>query len=230
MRKTIKYLPIIASILCSLFMFSVGFSSWYILIPPESETGGSTFITYPYDEHIVLNNVDMFEYESTHFVVYETDEKGDYKTDSDGNLIKRAPVFGSDNFGYIKVQYSFTQSAKDAAEKRGSYTVELSLFYENAKETSPGVAPELFTSTNIEASIDGFNTVYTLELGDGEQTDIFSFKHRFGSTLPDNFTVIYKFKTKAGSSFRKDFGQYLLPGDDNVDATVFLTSAREVRE
>ena len=226
MRRTIKYFPIITSILCSLFMFSVGFSSWYILIPPESETTGGSFISYPYDERVVLDNVDMFEYESTHFVVYETDENGKYKTDESGNYIKSAPVFGSDNFGYIKVQYSFTQSAKDTAKKQGSYTVELSLFYENAKETSSGAAPMLFTSTNIEASIYGSDVLHT----PSEQTDRFSFKHSFGSTLPDGFTVIYKFKTKAGSSFRKDFGQYLLPGDDNVEATVFLTSAREVSE
>ena len=161
---------------------------------------------------MVIENIDIFEFETTHFVEYEDGQK------------KPSPKFGTDNYGYIKVQYSFTDAAKAEAVKQGGYSAELSLFYENAKPNSDGTQPSLFTPSNIEATVNGVGSVYKPT----EQTERFSFVYSFGSELPGGFTVIYRFKTKAGLDFRNDFGKYLVLGNDNTPSTMFLTSAREV--
>ena len=205
MRRTIKYIPILMSILVSVFMFSVGFSSWLVINPTVSGDQGGSFSAYEVNEYIVWHKTDMFKYTSLYFV---DESNTSYKIkDEDGNPVK--------NVGKITVTYSLTETAK-ALAANGGLKVTFRLGYTDANGT-----PKLFTTTNTQAFVKGKDEPYKPEADTVE----FAFTHTFsGSSLPDTFTVTYVFTTTVGSGFRNEFGKYLLNNKNGV-TTKFVTSA-----
>ena len=210
MRRLFKYVPILMSVLTSMFLFSVGFSSWLVTKPLEVGDVDGSFQAHEVNDFVSWKGTTMFEYTSLYF-----------KDDELNKVGETAPSYklGDSNRGQITVTYSLTDAGK-AAALDGGLTVTFRLGYTDANGTLR------FKSSNTKVTVNG--SVYSLS-GESAQA---SASHTFNTTngIPEgDFTVIYEFNTTVGAGFRSEFGQYLLnnkKGDDGVYRTTkFVTSA-----
>ena len=204
-----KYIPILASVLCSVFMFSVGFSSWLIVTWQSIDPSGGGFVVYDVNEYVVCESGPaVFNYTSIYFVESDREEY----------------TLGSQNTGYITVVYDFTDEAKALMTEAGGLTLAFNLWYQDAKLDASGNLPKMFTSTNIKATL----STSSAEYKPSEATDFFSFSHTFKvgalQDAPASVTVTYTLTTTVGQGFRADFGQYLLNNKNGL-TTKFVTSA-----
>ncbi|MBQ8528389.1 MAG: hypothetical protein IJ459_01500 [Clostridia bacterium] len=218
MRRLFKYVPILMSVLSSVFLFSVGFSSWLTVTVHSDKASGGSFAIYEVNEYVQCpNGPQVFSYTSLYFV---DDDNSPF--DANGNL-----NLDAENCGNISVTYFFTDKAKEAAKSTNGLTLKFSLWYTDAKDDA-----KIFKASNTTASVSTGESTYHPD----STTDNFSFKHTFTSTeenpLPDSVTVTYTLTTTV-RNFRTDFGQYLLDnyGADSVGiggrTTKFFTSAEE---
>ena len=205
MRRLFKYVPILMSVLSSVFLFSVGFSSWLVTNPSQSDGVDGSFSAYEANEYVVWKGTSMFDYTSLYF--------------KDDILNTEGYDLGNDNVGRIVVTYSLTDAGKSKATSEG-LTVNFCLGYTDANGTL------LFKPSNTKVMVNGSEHSIS-----GESIQA-SASHTFNSTngIPEgNFTVIYEFNTTVGAGFRSEFGQFLLynkKGDDGVYRTTkFVTSA-----
>ncbi|MBO5907949.1 MAG: hypothetical protein J6Q85_07365 [Clostridia bacterium] len=209
MRKIIKYIPILASILCSIFMFSIGFSSWLIIFVPETDPVSGSFASYDVNEYVVCESGPaVFNYTSLYFIESGREEYG----------------LNTPNKGYITVLYNFTDTAKAKMTEGNGLTLTFNLWYQDAKPDADGNQPKIFTAGNTVASLSASSEQYK----PSATTDRFSFDYTFKAdsvaTAPDTVTVTYTFTTTVGQGFRAAFGQYLLNNKDGL-TTKFVTSA-----
>lgn len=239
MRRTIKYIPILMSILVSVFMFSVGFSSWLVINPTVSGDQGGSFSAYEVRELVKHNTQEMFQYSSLHFTNSEHDEL-------DKGTISAYYVLYIDD---CNKEYNGT----DSSGKQISWKLTLTLSYANLVST-PAVG--LFSEVNA----DGYSRQVTSKitaiphfaleddqvLASGNFTnDAESIEHDLtnnetsltlsvdSSKLPKSGTYFLKVdyifnipkKTTGGvpSNFRHMFGQYIK--NFKNDKTEFITIA-----
>ena len=214
MRRLFKYVPILMSVLSSVFLFSVGFSSWLTVTVPSDKVSGGSFTAYEVNDYLVWNGTEMFEYTSLYF-----------KDDELNKVGETAPSYklGDSNRGQITVTYSLTDAGKAKAASEG-LTVSFCLGYTDANGTL------LFKATNTKVNVNG--TEHSLS-GDYSKTTA-EVSHTFNSDngIPEgSFTVIYEFNTTVGAGFRTEFGQYLFnnygadENGNNGKTTKFVTSA-----
>ena len=214
MRRLKKYVPILASILCSIFMFSVGFSSWLVVNSPSSVQSSGNFVAYAVNQYVECDlGPTVFDYTSIYFIESDREDYG----------------LGTTNTGYITVTYNFTDAAKDKMTSAAGLALTFNLWYQDAKLDSEGNQPKMFT-TNTKATLSTGTTEYKLS----EAADTFSFTETFKyddtTKIPDSVTVTYTFLTEVGAKFRSDFGQYLLNNKDGVSTKFFTSAEAEVNK
>ena len=214
MRRLFKYVPILMSVLSSVFLFSVGFSSWFVTNPSLSNGVDGSFTAYEVNDYLVWNGTEMFEYTSLYF-----------KDDELNKVGGTAPSYKLKdlNRGRITVTYSLTEAGEAKAASEG-LTVNFCLGYTDANGTL------LFKDTNTKVYVNGTEHL----LSDGYSKTTAEVSHTFNSTngIPEgSFTVIYEFNTTVGAGFRTEFGQYLFnnygadENGNNGKTTKFVTSA-----
>lgn len=241
MRYFKKYIPILSSILCSIFMFTVGFSSWLaVSIPSVSTSGEFTAYGVETKECITVAPPSMFSYSSLSFL------------DTDGNEA---------DSGTISVVYTLWLdncadliSSEAKISDIGSIEVYFNLSYENAVGEYESLFSTLSFDTNnadslsrsVSVKVDG-ETVQSVA---NEGTSL-SFSHTFtdfsGAITDSNsgaayllVTVDYIFNVPKNSqktytdaqgatqyypsNFRNAFGKYLSVKEEGK--TQFNTSAQ----
>ena len=239
MRKLAKYVPILSSVLSAIFMFSVGFSSWLMILTPTTASAQSQFTAYSVNQFVICEaGPTVFEYASHYFV-----EDENRPLDDEGR-----PTYepGTENVGKITFVYNFTEEAKSLAKTATGLKLTFSLWVKDAKSNTDE-EPAIFTSGKVTyknssgASVTVNKVQATLSTG-GEaeypvsDTNNFTFDYVFKgysdqNPLPSEVTVTYTFTTTVGQGFRSDFGKYLLNNfgadEDGTGGktTKFFTSA-----
>ena len=194
--RRVKFISLLMSILSSLVIFSIGFSSW-IEFAPLNASGSGSFTTYGVEE-LAIENISMsvFQFSATAFkeVAYE---EGGLKTYADTNT------------GVITVKYKVP--AASVATLNGKVHVDISLGYTEAK------IKNLFATAFPTSSKTNYLTVrigdevvgHTIKTNDnGEEVINIQKTYSNVDTAKDfEFTVTYEFNIPyENMNFRNTFG------------------------
>lgn len=225
MRK-IKFISLIMSILSSLFIFSVGFSTWYEFNPPKTY-GEGDFMGYGVLE-IQNTGMDVFQYSGMSFKKVEYDASNNISGFTDVDT------------GVIRVEY--TVPAKTLKSTNGEFTVTADLGYSNLADSSRRLFDEAFSASGnfytvkyYEGGIDSSSDRYPVNTTINE-SDKITFELEF-PTLNSNidvnkdyvFTVEYSFTIPSSTdsdthNFRNTFGKYM-KGTESGSGTQFIATA-----
>ncbi len=235
MRK-IQLTSLIMSILSSVCILSVGFSSWYeVQVPVKGSGSFETYDALTIEIDTDTNGkskIEAFQFSALSFkeIVYDGDDLTTF-TDSDT--------------GIIKVTYKVPGASVYATQ--GSFTLTADLGYENLAVANHQLFGTAFSSANkkptgsndLSVTVNGTAVSTSIvQVKDGNNAvigDKISFTKEFSgithgssAAATDDFVieVIYTFTIpSASTNFRNTFGKYLLGADGDKNPTRFLPSA-----
>lgn len=226
MRK-IRFISLIMSILSSLFIFSVGFSTWYEFNPPKTY-GEGDFMGYGVLE-IKNTGMDVFQYSALSFKEVEYDESGNISS------------FKDIDTGVIRVEYTVPKETLKSTD--GSFTITADLGYSNLSDTGHKLFATAFSPSDnfytvkyYEGGIDSDSDKYAVTATINESSDKITFELGFPTvnssvdTSKDYvFTVEYSFYIPSSTdsdvhNFRNTFGKYM-KGTEGGSGTQFVATA-----
>ena len=242
MRRLIKYIPILMSMLCSVFMFSVGFSSW-IMIKPIGAPGGGSFSAHEVRELVKHNNMEMFHYSSlsfstkdandktvelqsgtisAYYILYINDCNGEYKgTDSSGKQIdwKLSMTLSYSNISGTPEGGLFVDIDKDTYYRKVTSAVTAIPSFTLGSDQALSSNNFATGAIAVEHSLTNNGTSIVLSIDSSwlPASGTYFLKVDYIFDIPKN--------TSGGipSNFRHMFGQYLK--DFENDKTEFITTA-----
>ena len=217
--RKIRLIAFLLSLTSCIFMFGVGFSTWY-----------NVSVSSPVEQSVTVETYDVLS-------VYMRENDG--MTIFNSSLLSFKTTDGTladTDRGVITVNYVVPASTVAATD--GSFTVDFLLGY--SALASGNSDHRLFAtafgddfpnnSFSVQVKL-GDSTEYVLQ--DGDVSDLADDDSIFGSydftvenTEQDfEFTVIYTFDIPGGLNFKSSFGQYLNGSEGATDATKFSASA-----
>ena len=221
MRRTIKYIPILMSILVSVFMFSVGFSSWLVINPTVSGDQSGSFSAYEVYQHIVYTRQDMFQYSSLHFSNSKREalDQGTISTYYTLYIDECNKEFGSDwqvtfTLSYANIVGTLKEGLFSGVND-GTYSrsISASVIGSTYGDFS-GTAASTLTADVVN---NGTSVVVTVASSALSKSGTYYLRVDHIFNIPKNTTE------DVPSNFRHMFGQYLKNFDN--DKTEFITTA-----
>lgn len=209
MRK-IKLISLIMSILSSLIICSIGFSTWYEFEPPVTSKTGN----YEAYDVLTIENVDMevFQFSALSFKTAEY---------TNGALSS----FSDTDTGVITVKYKIPAASVNAAD--GKFTINVSLGYDGAADGHAlfgNAFPDTGTSNYYTVKLDG--TVINADIDANDNISFTKSLSGISKTEDYEFTVTYEFYIpSANMNFRNTFGKYITGSDGDGTPTKFSASA-----
>lgn len=200
MRK-IKLIAFLLSVTSCLFLFSVGFASWYNLSFTEENKSFSVnaYEVKQMDSYISLSKTNGFQ------------------------LFEFTALGFKDGKNKITATYDLNKAEIEKLSLSDPISIESTLSYKNLLDQNK----KLFALTGdnkitvqISYTIDGQMTTETLTPKEGDGSAI-TVNYTF-NTLPSQFSIIYTFDIE--QDFRANFGKYISFLEDNK--TEFTTTAR----
>lgn len=218
--RKIKFMALLLSITSCLFMFSVGFATWYNVSAPTPVTTSGSFEAYDVlTIHMKENDgMNLFEYSALSF------------RDADGKATDK---------GQIKVHYVVPKSTVDATD--GDFTVDVTLTYDTLSRYAHDAdfaglfaGLEKGTGTNQVNVTSSKGTVSEYVVSDTQITAKITFEN---VTLTESqteyaFALTYDFNIPADTdtvkgNFRQTFGKYLnIQSEEVKNPTKFIVTAQ----
>lgn len=211
--RRVKFISLLMSILSSLVIFSIGFSSWIEFAPLNASSSGS-FTTY---DILTIENTEMsvFQFSATAFkeVAYE---EGGLKTYTDTQT------------GVITVTYKVPAASVKAAN--GKIHLDISLGYVGAKINNLFATTFPTSSTtnflNVKIGTEAVTPQITTNESGEEVINIQKTYSNMDQTKDFEFTVTYEFNIPyENMNFRNTFGKYITGSDGTGTPTKFTASA-----
>ena len=216
-QRKIKFIAFLLSITSCLFMFGVGFSTWYNLSTSEVVTATGSVEAY---DVLTIHNSGMTIFKSSLFSFKTSDQ-----------------TLADTSVGVITVNYRVP--ADTVAATRGSFAVDVSLGYSELLVSDHKLFAVAFgnafasNSFSVDVQV-GDKTTNVITngksdklAGDGTIAVTKTFTPTdVGNTNADfEFTVIYTLNINSGVNFKDSFGKYL-KGTEGAETTKFVASAQ----
>lgn len=216
-QRKIKFIALLLSITSCLFMFGVGFSTWYNLSTSDVVTSTGSIEAY---DVLTIQNSGMTLFKSSLFSFKTNDQ-----TLSDSNA------------GVITVNYKVPVETLAATD--GSFAVDLTLGYSELMIPDHRLFEVAFGNSfagntfSVDVQIGNSTTSMIANgksdklAGDGTIAVTKTFTPTdVGNTNADfEFTVIYTLNINSGVNFKDSFGKYL-KGTEGTETTKFVASAQ----